>query len=58
MPLYRIRPGASFRMNDGSVQTAGAVIELGTDVATTHAGSVELIETPPAAQIEPVLAAG
>ena len=45
MPLYRIRPGHSFRLQDGSVQTEG-VIDLGTDVAATHPASVELIVTP------------
>lgn len=49
MPLYRIRPGHSFRLPDGSVQTGGAVIELGTDVAAVHPSAVELIdETHPA----------
>ncbi|MEY8688328.1 MAG: hypothetical protein AB9M53_00430 [Leptothrix sp. (in: b-proteobacteria)] len=50
MPHYRILPGASFRDSDGSVKTAGELIDLGDDLAALHADKVERanVEAPPA----------
>jgi hypothetical protein len=36
MPQYRILPGGSFKLPDGTVKTAGEDIELDTDVAAMH----------------------
>lgn len=41
MPRYRINPGRSFRMEDGSIKSAGEVIELGEDVAAANPGAAE-----------------
>ena len=43
---YTVRLGASFRLPDGSLATAGDVIELPSDVAAAHPGSVEPITEP------------
>ena len=43
MPKYRILPGGSFRLPDGSLLAAGADIDLATDVAAMHPGKVELL---------------
>jgi len=43
---YRIRPGASFRLPDGTLATEGDVIALDSDVAANHAGKVEPITEP------------
>jgi hypothetical protein len=43
MPRYRIKPGHSYRLDDGSVATAGEVIELAADVAAQHPASVDLV---------------
>lgn len=55
MHLYTIRPGHSFRMPDGSLKTGGDQIELATDVAVTHAGSVDRCEPPDEQAPLPVL---
>jgi hypothetical protein len=49
MPKYIVRPGASFRLPDGSVKTAGDEIELDSDVAAANPNSVDPVpETDPA----------
>lgn len=55
MPMYRILPGGSFRQPDGSLLTAGADIDLATDVAAMHPGKVDLLPeaAPDAAPAEP-----
>jgi len=49
-PNYRILPGGSFRMPDGSVKTADDEIYLDADVADLHPGKVEKlpVESAPA----------
>ena len=43
---YRVRPGAAFRLPDGTLATGGDVIALDSDVAANHAGKVEPITEP------------
>ena len=43
MPFYKIRPGHSFRVDDGSVKQAGDVIELGSDVAQMHIEKIQFV---------------
>jgi hypothetical protein len=38
---YIVRPGAAFRLPDGSLASAGDVVELPSDVVAAHPGSVE-----------------
>ena len=55
MPQYRILPGGSFKLPDGTLKTAPEVIELPTDVAAMHAGVVELVtDAAPQAHALPV----
>ena len=56
MKKYTVRPGATFRMPDGSLAEAGAVIELPSDVAATHSNFVSEVADEPAA--EPAAEAG
>jgi hypothetical protein len=50
MAKYIIRPGASFRMPDGSLKSAGDEIELDSDVVLAHPNSVDPVpEVAPAA---------
>ena len=55
---YILRPGASFRLPDGSLASAGDVIELPSDVAAAHPGSVEPYTDPPFDAPLPVIDAG
>lgn len=48
MKQYRIRPGHSFRLEDGSVAGPGDVIDLAEDVAAQNPGAVELVVQTPA----------
>ena len=48
MPQYLIKPGRRFRMPDGKVEEAGAVIELSEDVAAMHSVAVDLVPQPDA----------
>jgi hypothetical protein len=41
MPLYRINPGRTVRMEDGTVKTGGEVIDLGDDIAAANPGVAE-----------------
>jgi hypothetical protein len=41
MAKYIVRPGASFRMPDGSVKTGGDEIELDSDVVANHPNTVD-----------------
>lgn len=50
MKQYRIRPGASFRMGDGSVKGPGDVIELADEVAAQHANAVDEVTDEAAAE--------
>ncbi len=47
---YIIRPGASFRLPDGTVKGAGEEIELDSDVVLAHPNSVDPVpDSDPAA---------
>ena len=43
MDRYRIKPGASFKLPDGTLKTAGDEIDLPSDVAASHAGSLDKV---------------
>lgn len=43
---YLIRSGCSFRLADGSLKTAGDLIDLDDDVARDHADKLEPVQAP------------
>jgi len=49
MAKYIVRPGASFRMPDGSLKSAGDEIELDSDVVLAHPNSVDPVPVAPQA---------
>ncbi len=51
MPKYIIRPGASFRLPDGSIKSAGEEIDLDSDVVLANPNSVDPV---PASDPAPV----
>ena len=46
MPKYIIRPGASFRLPDGTLKTAGDEIELDSDVVLANPNTVDPAPVP------------
>lgn len=50
MPQYRIKPGGSFKLPDGTVKTTGDKVELDSDVAATHAAVLDLLPADDAPQ--------
>ena len=44
MAKYIVRPGASFRMPDGSLKSAGDEVELDSDVVANNPNSVDPVE--------------
>lgn len=52
MPRYKIRAPHTFVEPDGTLKSGGQEIELGEDVAKTHADKVDLVEDPAPAAVE------
>jgi hypothetical protein len=53
MAKYIVRPGASFRMPDGSIKSAGDEIELDSDVVLANPNTVDPVPEAPAATDTP-----
>lgn len=54
MAKYIVRPGASFRMPDGSLKGPGDEVELGSDVVANFPGSVDPVPEVALATAAPV----
>jgi len=51
---YIVKPGKTFRMEDGVLKGSGEEITLPSDVAAMHANSVEEIDTEEAQATQPM----